>query len=49
MRSQREVSPEELFLPDKHFSPSGNAVAAKQTAGWILDEDLLAKNPADKQ
>ena len=46
LRAQRKVAPEELFLPDKHFSARGNALAAEQTAAWLLREKLLDKKSA---
>jgi len=41
MMAQRELGPERLFLPDKHFSPEGNRLAAEQAASWIRAEQLL--------
>ena len=38
---QRLVGPDDLFLPDKHFSPSGNRIAAQQTAAWLLTKRLV--------
>ena len=41
MQSQGQVPVSSLFLPDKHFSSAGNAVAGRQTANWLIGQGLL--------
>lgn len=36
MHQQQEIPVTSLYLPDRHFSPAGNRVAAEQTAPWLL-------------
>ncbi len=41
LRSQKEIAPEELFLPDNHFTAKGNELAATQTTDWLKKHPLL--------
>lgn len=41
------VAPERLYLPDKHFSPEGNRLAAHQTADWIFDKGIAYMRASD--
>ncbi|MBT9560282.1 MAG: hypothetical protein IV100_29920 [Myxococcales bacterium] len=40
------VAPDRLYLPDKHFSPEGNRLAARQTADWAVDIGLAVVRTA---
>ena len=48
MRGDAPSMPPELLLPDRHFSPAGNALAARQTAAWLLESGLVGSQASPK-
>ena len=48
LRSQKEIVPEKLFLPDNHFTSTGNELAATQAADWMKKNPLLRARATQK-
>ncbi len=41
LSKQHKYSPNELYLPDKHFSAIGNQLAGEQCATWLFAQQIL--------